>query len=531
MKENINITIFAICAALSAGGASLEARNAARAEILNGVQAIDVGGGALPGPLILMGDDAFPLAECRNYDGTCSFAAAGAFYGQGRAVYLSHPAYLESRPFQRDTAAFLKQSVRWVAAGKGGAKIAVLRSAGTVEAFKELGFADVTRIGGADSLKGFDVLIASGFQKDEVPVILDFVKQGGGLVSAGLGWGFLFFNKNACFAEEFLDNRVMGPMGILMGDIGTDRIDGAFPTACDKIPSGTHVDEALALAIKGEFASSAERKQVTRTLTYLVNSLPGGVRSDVNTKLLELASRPEASAVPSPDKPVGSESVFARLAIIARKNAWQAEPEKLWPADPAAAFYPGLAKPGTPPIKRTVSVDLAIPRWHSTGVFAPAGQALTVTLGKEALKLGLKVRVGSTADDLSGCEEWRRAPLVTAELPLVKETTTFAVHIRPSVVLRAGAPAPARPTGFPFPTVKRPHNTSFGARRQRRASKNARTDRTRALSALQRLDRSAVIRLCRVPRPPENAAYTSYPSRNVHPVRKSPIILKRAVGS
>ncbi len=25
------------------------------------------------------------------------------------------------------------------------------------------------------------------------------------------------------------------------------------------------------------------------------------------------------------------------------------------------------------------------------------------------------------------------------------------VHIRPSVVLRAGAPAPTRPTGFPYP--------------------------------------------------------------------------------
>ena len=426
MKKHINIAIVAMCAALSAEAATPEARDVARAEILKGVQSIDVGGGALPGPLILMGDDAFPLAECRNYDGSCAFAAAGAFHGQGRAVYLSHPAYLDSRPFQRDTAAFLKQSVQWVAAGKAKAKVAVLRSGSVVNAFKELGVADVARIESANGLKGFDVLVGSGFQKDEVPVILDFVKRGGGLIGAGLGWGFLYYNPDACFAEEFVDNRLMAPMGVLMGDVGTSRIDGAFPTSCDKIPSGTYADDALALAIKGEFASSAERKQVTKTLTHLVNSLPGDVRPDVNAKLMELASRPEASAVPSPDKPVGSESVFARLAIIARRNAWQAEPEKIWPADPAAAVYPGLVKPGTPSIKRTVSVDLAIPRWHSTGVFAPAGQALTVTLGKEALKLGLRVRVGSTADDLSGCDEWRRAPLVTVEFPLVKETTTFA---------------------------------------------------------------------------------------------------------
>ncbi len=54
---------------------------------------------------------------------------------------------------------------------------------------------------------------------------------------------------------------------------------------------------------------------------------------------------------------------------------------------------------------------------------------------------------------------------------------TNAVHIRPSVVLRAGAPLPTRPTGFSCPTGKRPQQTFFEARRQRRASKNARTDR------------------------------------------------------
>jgi hypothetical protein len=42
------------------------------------------------------------------------------------------------------------------------------------------------------------------------------------------------------------------------------------------------------------------------------------------------------------------------------------------------------------------------------------------------------------------------------------------VDMRPSVALRAGAPAPVRPTGRPFPVVKRPHHTAFGFHRQRR---------------------------------------------------------------
>ena len=74
-----------------------------------------------------------------------------------------------------------------------------------------------------------------------------------------------------------------------------------------------------------------------------------------------------------------------------------------------------------------------------------------------------------------------------------------AVHIRPSVVLRTGAPAPARPSGFHSPTGKRSHHTPYGARRQRRASKNVRRNRLPALPARARLDRSTVIRLCRIP--------------------------------
>ena len=63
-------------------------------------------------------------------------------------------------------------------------------------------------------------------------------------------------------------------------------------------------------------------------------------------------------------------------------------------------------------------------------------------------------------------------------MPARNDTVSnVAVHIRrPSVVLRADAPAPTRPTGFPFPTVKRPHRTSLDAHRQRRASNDARTD-------------------------------------------------------
>ncbi len=400
-------------------------KNAARAELLAGVKTIDVGGGALPGGFVLAGDDAFPLAECRNYDGTTAFGAAGAFHGKGRAVFLAHPAYLDGKQQLKDMPTLFKNAVKWLAHGKVNPKIAALRSTGMPVTLKNAGFPDATNVATVPKPGEYDVLLANGVNRDEVDKVLAFVQAGGGYMSGPLGWGYLYFNPSACFSEDFCENRISGTMGILMGTTGVNRIDGGFPTACDKIPDGTFADDAMAIALGEKPSTKQSLKQTTATLSQLVNTLPGGVRPELYTRLLSLSKHPDANKTPSPDAPVGAESVFARLAILAQKNAWLADPEKPVAASPGAAVYPGLVKPGTPKIEKTIDVDLSVPLWHSTGVYAVPGEPLTVTLGKDALKLGLKARIGSTADDLSGLAEWKRHPAVTCEVPLVKETTTF----------------------------------------------------------------------------------------------------------
>lgn len=398
---------------------------AARAEILKGVSRIDAGGGALPGGFILLGNDAFPLAECRNYDGTCAFAAAGAFYGKGRVAFLGHMNMVTSTDQKLDTPTFLRNLVAWEAHGKADVRVAALRNGGIVAVMDKCGV-KATAIQKVSELKDYDVVITAGINRDENEAILDFVRNGGGLIQSSLGWGFMFSNKSACFAEAFNENRVSGEIGALMGLTGVNRIGDGFPVACDKIPAGTTVDEAIELVVAGKTDDPKVRKQVAKTLSDLINALPSGVRPGVHAKIADLMNRPDLQAVPSPAKPLGAESIFARLAILAKKNAWLADPEKVWPADPGAAVYPGLVRQGTPSIERTIPIDLNIPRWHSTGVYSPAGQVLTVTIPEAAMKLGLKVRVGSTADDLSGSAEWKRNPLVTVEIPLVKMKTVFA---------------------------------------------------------------------------------------------------------
>jgi len=87
------------------------------------------------------------------------------------------------------------------------------------------------------------------------------------------------------------------------------------------------------------------------------------------------------------------------------------------------------------------------------------------------------------------------------------------VHIRPSVFLRAGAPAPTRPRGLASPpenaAILRLLTPAVNAGSQKSAAGPARAPSATSATC----DRSAFIRLCRIPRPQENAACTSYPSQ------------------
>lgn len=427
MKNKIRLVVLAVFVGLTAVGMARQSDRCAGAlaELTAGVEAIDVGGGALPGGFILAGKNAFAIARCRNYNGTAAVAAAGAFYGEGRAVFLSHPAYLRGGEILHQTATFIKNSVRWTARGAKTPAIAALGDASIERFIKGLGFTNVKTVKSVAEAEGSAVLVANDIPPGEVDKVLEFVKAGGGFINGMLGWGFMWYKPTACFAEEFTPNRVAGQMGVLIGVSGVNRIDGSFPVVRGAHTRGIFVDEAFDMVLNGEKLSDSELKQAVTTLSQLATALPSSVRPDLHSRLAKLADHPDADKVPSPESPVGPESLFARIAIVARKNAWIANPENPVAAEKGAAVYPGLVAPGTPSIVKKVEIDLAVPRWHSTGVFAVAGKPLTVKISADAVKLGLKARIGTTADDLSALGEWKRHPLVTCEVPLVKESTTL----------------------------------------------------------------------------------------------------------
>ena len=102
-------------------------------------------------------------------------------------------------------------------------------------------------------------------------------------------------------------------------------------------------------------------------------------------------------------------------------------PEQVKPA-PAAVDFPGTPPPDAPRVERTITVNTAIPRWHSTGLYAAPGDLITVTVPADAASAKLAVRIGCHKDTLwsEKIPAWKRVPEITRSFPLAGAVTHAA---------------------------------------------------------------------------------------------------------
>lgn len=393
----------------------------ARAQLVRGVRAIESGGS--PGVVLCVGSNAFPLVGA-----TCGSAvqpvAAAAFYGQGRVVAVGHGSFLSPDSFAKaDTAAFAKNAVAWL--GQGRAEIAVYKNSDMLKALGSLSDVTVREIPSLDVLDTFAVLATypDGLKPEEIETVRAFVTRGGGLLCAGIGWGWQQVTRGKSLATENLFNRLLGPAGLLINSdmAGRTANDGYRVDA--SLPAGVNAAEAVRLAASGQARDPELLRQINHSLCAAKAVLPPQ-ETDLSRALDALMRTPEAAKLPSRETPLKAADIPARLALIQHKAAWQAKPLEPWPAHPAAAAYPGTPAKDAPRGSRALTVSLDIPRWHGTGLFAAAGEPVTVELPPGAEALGLRLRIGSTTCDNTRHDTWTRAPKVDLEIPLKARTVT-----------------------------------------------------------------------------------------------------------
>ena len=416
---------------------SAQPREAAalRDSLARDVRALAVRAGCLPGCVVVAGADAAPLAF-GFADGVKTPVAAAAVFGKGRAVAVTHTGFFEGDAGERrENVVFLRGCLAWLAGGRPptvvhldarqkGMKPAVSAALRDVTGLRVETFRDYAAL--AELPPGsVAVTMPDAHPFADAEKLRAFVRRGGGVFAPVVGWGWHQLSRGRLFCTESPFNAALGPAGLYTAS-PTVRggSDGLYPVASANGLPGSTAADALKLA-EGRRSLPAELgARCAFTLGALAEALPPG--DEAWRPRLAALARAAAGIVPSPTHPLVGTNVRERLAWSVFQNAWLAEPERNWKAHAAAVVYPGVPAKGTRRETREVAVRLDVPRWHGTGLFAVAGEPLTVELPAGSERLGLHVRVGTTTCRLTAHGEWRRAPVVDMELPLAKAKTTFA---------------------------------------------------------------------------------------------------------
>ena len=366
----------------------------------------------IPGPLCVYGKNAHVAYAGGAGKGLLAPVIAAGSLGKGRVVAFGHGGYFGKAALKHiGTRVALMNSIRWARRTRSGG-IRLHKVPAVRELFGGKEWNGGTEWNGVDELpKDCKVLVmdAGALRNPKTYAAVErFVKSGGGFVTASLGWGWKQLNPGKDLRTDHAGNRLLSQAGIVWADGYLKRTSKAGYAAIKNIPSSLHARGALRKPAK---------PQAVATLTRCVHAIPGDDR-----KFLPQLQMAMLGVSFAQKRELTNKDGLARVAF-----AWQIEyarrvPPKQVRAHPWSRRFPGKAS-GTP-VTRIVAVDMSVPRWTSTGLYAMAGKPITVKVPEGVTSL--RVRIGAHSDRLWQKPKWQRAPEVSGSWKLTERETTVA---------------------------------------------------------------------------------------------------------
>jgi len=263
-----------------------------------------------------------------------------------------------------------------------------------------------------------------GLGSDDIDDLDSFVRKGGGMIVAGLGWGWQQLNPEKELVLDHPGNRLLAPMGMVYADGYLNRIDVVNDPVDENVLELCHAGQLLEKLDEIEALPDKDRSQVCAVLIHAIRAIPPDDRiflPDVEQMLNSCTKK-----APTSDAPLAANDMLSRIALILEhERSKDLPPDRIDPALSAAVF-PGEAGPGARRVLDSVDVDLAIHGWTGTGLYALAGCAITVETPEEILDKGLWVRIGCHSDTLWNKSSWSRHPDVCVRAPLDKNKIKIA---------------------------------------------------------------------------------------------------------
>ena len=392
--------------------------------------------GAIPGALAVFGKDARVVVTGREGESRVPLMATAPL-GKGRILVSGHESLIAASANSAENAAFLKEFLRNIKKSAAPGRVGLLE-ADYKSAFQAAGTGTVLLTLPNLALSGVDILYLNQAALDKDPkavrTVRDWVKRGGGLIIAGPLWGWRAVTGKDPRTQHS-GNQIIREAGIAFADGSVEPTgkNGGWLTDGVGLESAHALNALDALtqnAAQQKMRSTAELAQATTILTETMGALPlsGGTPTERQfaERLNALCDKYASDALPSKAHPVTAEMAFARLSAVRDKQVWETAPPEKIKAHPASATFPGRVPADAPPLTRTVTIDTAIPDWHSTGLYAAPGEVITISIPREAAGKGLGVRIGAHTDTLWGLAKWERFPEISFRKEIMGTTLCIA---------------------------------------------------------------------------------------------------------
>jgi hypothetical protein len=147
--------------------------------------------------------------------------------------------------------------------------------------------------------------------------------------------------------------------------------------------------------------------------------------------------------VPTPASPIHAEQALRRLLLAVQLDELDELPAEQIKAHPAAAHFPGRVSAEAPRVRRTVVLSAGGGGgggWQSTGLYAPAGEVVTVTRGEKGASKPWTLRIGVHTDTLWHLPTWKRAPEVVRTWSIGPGVTKVASPFGGLITIERGKP-------------------------------------------------------------------------------------------
>ena len=387
---------------------------AARRDLLSGVDAIH--SGVQPGRMVSYGPQAYDIAyyEDRISEGPMIAAAS---WGAGRVVAMPDHQMLNMDNYGDISGAFYRKGLAWLAQSNALDIGIVTSSQRVADWLSSEGYTDVSVADDAElpaALEGADVFIppwlGTSLSVEKEESIGQFIRAGGGLFIADYGVGYIWWWGLPVYNAP--GNRLLREAGI--GFTATNRWD---TETLSVVPARTaQIDAEALLAILGGSPPATEgiAQQAAVLLSGIHDILPPD--DALVARLVAALDTAFEDIMPSPASPVSDtwEKALLRWELAQLEAMPVDEVQKHRSADRVFGSVPDDAERLT----STLSIDPAISRWHSTGLYLPPGELVEVRIPEEVVNLGLRVQVSGHTDDLGHLDTWLRMPRVSRSFAL-----------------------------------------------------------------------------------------------------------------